>query len=180
LAAKRVVEVAWVSKNAELESVIYAQDQKIAKLVKAYANLRLQKESMTAGYRRLSKKHKELGVKATQEKAEIAEAHVAELAEVRDELAKETEGYMDYRLNVRHRLRDLHEMLATSFGEVKARCLPFPTRNTSIEELIGWVMEEVKVEPGTVWQLNDNFIVLAIEGALNMLHGSSCQERVAS
>jgi Glu-tRNA(Gln) amidotransferase subunit E-like FAD-binding protein len=50
LAAKRAVEVAWVSKNAELESVIYAQDQKIAKLIKAYANLRLQKESMAAGY----------------------------------------------------------------------------------------------------------------------------------
>jgi hypothetical protein len=30
--------------------------------------------------------------------------------------------------------------------------------------------------PGMVWQLNDNFVVLAIEGVLNMLHSSGCQE----
>jgi hypothetical protein len=30
--------------------------------------------------------------------------------------------------------------------------------------------------PGTVWQLNDNFVVLAIEGVLNMLCSTGCQE----
>jgi hypothetical protein len=29
---------------------------------------------------------------------------------------------------------------------------------------------------GVVWQLNDNFVVLAIEGLLNMLHSSGYQE----
>jgi hypothetical protein len=29
---------------------------------------------------------------------------------------------------------------------------------------------------GTVWKLNDNFIILAIEGVLNMLHGVGYQE----
>jgi hypothetical protein len=30
--------------------------------------------------------------------------------------------------------------------------------------------------PDTVWWLNDNFAILAIEGVLNMLHGEGCQE----
>jgi hypothetical protein len=30
--------------------------------------------------------------------------------------------------------------------------------------------------PRVVWQLNDNFVVLAIEGVLNMLHNSGCLE----
>jgi hypothetical protein len=69
------------------------------------------------------------------------------------------------RLNIRHRLRNLHEVLVASFGEVNAQCLPFPTRNAPIENFIDWLEEEVKAIPGTVWQLNDNFIVLAIEDA---------------
>jgi phage host-nuclease inhibitor protein Gam len=138
--------------------------------------LKLKKENVIAGYQRLSEKHKELGEKAEQEKAEIAEAHTVELAEVRDELAKETQGYMDYCLYVRQCLRDLHEMLAASFGEVMVQWLPFLTRNASVEELINWVAEEVKAVPRTVLQLNDNFIMLAIEGVLNMLHGTNCQE----
>jgi hypothetical protein len=28
----------------------------------------------------------------------------------------------------------------------------------------------------TVWQLNDNFVVLAIKGVLNMLNNEGCQE----
>jgi hypothetical protein len=28
----------------------------------------------------------------------------------------------------------------------------------------------VKVVSGVIWQLSDNFVVLAIEGVLNMLH----------
>jgi hypothetical protein len=28
----------------------------------------------------------------------------------------------------------------------------------------------------TVWQLNDNFVILAIEGVLNMLNDEGCQE----
>jgi hypothetical protein len=32
--------------------------------------------------------------------------------------------------------------------------------------------------PSTVWQLNDNFIILSVEGVLNMLNGEGCQELV--
>jgi hypothetical protein len=30
--------------------------------------------------------------------------------------------------------------------------------------------------PGVIWQLSDNFVVLAIEGVLNMLHSFGYQE----
>jgi hypothetical protein len=97
----------------------------------AFANLKLEKDNVITGYRRLSDKHNELGERATREKAETTDAYAAELAEFRDELAKETQGYTDYHLNVRHCLRDLHERLDASFGEVKAWCLPFPTLECS-------------------------------------------------
>jgi hypothetical protein len=38
------------------------------------------------------------------------------VARVQEELDQETQGYTDYRLNVRGRLRHLHEVVA--FGEV--------------------------------------------------------------
>jgi hypothetical protein len=34
----------------------------------------------------------------------------------------------------------------------------------------------VKIVPDTVWQLNDNFTILAIEGILSMLNHEGCQE----
>jgi hypothetical protein len=34
----------------------------------------------------------------------------------------------------------------------------------------------VKVVPDIVWRLNDNFVVLGIEGVLSMLNGEGCQE----
>jgi hypothetical protein len=71
---------------------------------------------------------------------------------------------MDYLLNVRHCLHNLHEVLVASFREVRAWCLPFPTRNAPIENYIDWFEEEVRVVSGIVWQLNDNFVILAIEG----------------
>jgi hypothetical protein len=42
--------------------------------------------------------------------------------------------------------------------------------------LIDWVGEELKVMSDTMWQLNDNFVVLSIEGVLNMLLGAGCQD----
>jgi hypothetical protein len=62
------------------------------------------------------------------------------------------------------------------FGEVKAHCLPFLARNAKVEELIDWVVGEVKTMLATVWQLNDNFIILAVEGILNMLNDAGCRE----
>jgi hypothetical protein len=45
-----------------------------------------------------------------------------------------------------------------------------------VEEMTDWVAGEVKTVPDTVWQLNDNFAILAIEGVLNMLNSEGCQE----
>jgi hypothetical protein len=80
-------------------------------------------------------------------------------------LDQETQDYTDYRLDVRHYLR-----------QVRAWCLPFPTKSAKVEELIDWVAGEVKNVSDTVWQLNDNFAISAIEGVLNMLNDEGCQE----
>jgi hypothetical protein len=67
-------------------------------------------------------------------------------------------------------------VVTSSFGEVKVECFPFPTWNAKVKELIDWVGGEVKTGPDTMWQLNDNFVVLAIKGVLKMLNGIGCQE----
>jgi hypothetical protein len=67
-------------------------------------------------------------------------------------------------------------VLTASLGEVGAHCVPFPAKNAPIDDYIGWFEEEVKAVSGVVWQLNDNFVVLTIEGVLNMFHSSGCQE----
>jgi hypothetical protein len=102
--------------------------------------------------------------------------HASQIAELEGELAKEVQDYTDYHLWVRHRFHMLHEVLEALLGDVRVRCLPFPAKNAPVVDYINWFEEEVKAVPGMVWQLNDNFVVLAIEGVLNMLHSSSCQE----
>jgi hypothetical protein len=62
------------------------------------------------------------------------------------------------------------------FDEVRVRWLPFKAKSAKVEQFIDWVSMEVKIVPDTVWQLNDNFIILAIEGILNMLNNEGCQE----
>jgi hypothetical protein len=104
------------------------------------------------------------------------EAHAVEIAKLHVDLDLETHSYTEYRQNVRCRLHRLHEAVASSFEEVKAQCLPFPNKGVKVEEMIDWVVEEVKVIPDTVWRLNDNFIVQGIEGVLSMLNGEGCQE----
>jgi hypothetical protein len=54
--------------------------------------------------------------------------------------------------------------------------LPIPTQNVKVEQLIDWVAWEVKTVPATVWQLNDNFVILALEGILDMLNNAGCKE----
>jgi hypothetical protein len=46
--------------------------------------------------------------------------------------------------------------------------------------MIDWVAREVQTVLNTIWQLNDNFAILAIEGVLNMLNNEGCQEFVTS
>jgi hypothetical protein len=98
------------------------------------------------------------------------------VAKFRDDLALETYSYTKYHQNVHSRLHDLHKTLASSDDEVKAQCMPFPNIGVIVEKMIDWVGEEIKAVPDTVWWLNNNFAILAIEGVLSMLHGEGCQE----
>jgi phage shock protein A len=136
-------ESARVAKSAELEVLAKSQAEKIAQLEKACADLKQEKESVTAGYWRLSEKHKTFTEKIEQEKTNLAEAHTAEVAKIQEELNEETRNYIDYCLNVRHHLRELHEVVASLFEEAKEQCLPVPARGMKVEEMIDWVAGEV-------------------------------------
>lgn len=55
-------------------------------------NLKLEKENVTTGYRRLASKYKKLEAKVNvleREKTDIAEVNVGELNEIEEKLAKE-------------------------------------------------------------------------------------------
>jgi predicted nucleic acid-binding Zn-ribbon protein len=133
--------------------------------------LKHEKDNVTTGYRRLQAKHDAFTEKAEQEQTKLAKAHAAELAKLRGDLDLETHSYTEYHQTMRHRLHELHETIASSFDEVKVQCLPLPDKGVKVEEMIDWVVGEVKAVSNTVWRLNENFVVLGIEGILNMLNG---------
>jgi hypothetical protein len=45
-----------------------------------------------------------------------------------------------------------------------------------VEEMIRWVVGDVKAVSDTIWLLNNNFAILGIESVLSMLNGVGCQE----
>jgi hypothetical protein len=96
-------------------------------------------------------KHKSLTKRAKHEKTKLAVAHAAEVTKLRANLDLETRSYTEYCQTIRHQLRDLHEVVASSFEEVKVQCLPLPDKGTKVEEMIYWVVGEVKAIPDTVW-----------------------------
>jgi uncharacterized coiled-coil protein SlyX len=65
LAARKAAKTVHANKIAELESETAAQAKRIAELEEAYASLKLEKENMIAGYRRLADKYKRLEEKLT-------------------------------------------------------------------------------------------------------------------
>jgi hypothetical protein len=77
---------------------------------------------------------------------------------------------------VHYSLCELHEIVALSFAEVQVQCLSFFDKGVKVEEMIDWILGEVKAVLDTVWRLNDNFAILGIEGVLNMLNNQGCQE----
>jgi hypothetical protein len=173
---KRATELAQVAKIAELEVVTRPQADKITDLEATCADLKREEYKVTDGYWMLAEKHKALAKKAEQEKMKLAEAHVSELNKLHEDFDLEICSYTKYHQNVRCRLHELHEMVASSFDEVKAQCLPFPDKGAKVEEMIDWVVREVRAVPDIIWQLNDNFAVLGIEGVLIMLDGEGCRE----
>jgi hypothetical protein len=173
---KRATESAQVAKSAELEVLVRSQAEEITELKMAYVDLKREKDNVTIGYRRLVAKHNAFMEKVKQEKTKLVEAHAVDLAKLHGDLDLETRTYTEYCQTVHHRLRELHETVASSFDEVKAKCLPFPDKGVKVEEMIDWVVREVKAVSDTIWHLNDNFVVLAIEGVLNMLNDEVCQD----
>jgi hypothetical protein len=155
---------------------VRSQGEKIAEPKTAYTDLKHEKENVTTSYRRLAAKHDAFVEKVEQEKAKLTGAHTTNVAKLHGDLDLETRSYTEYHQTMRRQLCELHEIVASSFDEVQAQCLPFPDKCVKVVEMIDRVLGEVKALPDTIWRLNDNFIVLGIEGVLNMLNGEGCQE----
>jgi hypothetical protein len=173
---KRVAKSTQVVKIAELEVVARSQADRIVELKPTCTNFKCEKDKVTYAYRRLPEKHKSLAEKAKHDKTKLAEAHTTELTKHHAYLDLETRSYTEYRQNVRRQLHELHKAVALSFEEVKVQCLPFPDKGAKVEEVIDWIVREVKVVPDTIWRLNDNFAILGTKGVLSMLNGEGCQE----
>jgi hypothetical protein len=137
---RMVAESAQMGKIAELEVVARAQADRISEL-----------EVTCADFKHEMEKHKSLAGKAEHDKTKLAEAHAAKITKLHTDLDLETHSYIEYRQNVHHRLRGIHEAVPSSFEEVKAQCLPFPDKSTKVEEMIDWVVEEVKAVLDTIW-----------------------------
>jgi hypothetical protein len=165
-----------VAKIAEVEAVARSQADRIAKLEATCADFKREKDKVIDVYRRFVEKHKSLAERAEHDKTKLAEAHAAEVTKLHANLDLETYSYAEYRQNVHHRLHELLEAVASSFEEVKVQCLPFLDKGMKVEEMIDWVVGEVKAVPDTAWQLNDNFTILGIEGVLSILNGEVYQE----
>jgi hypothetical protein len=65
---------------------------------------------------------------------------------------------------VHYWLCKLHEIVALSFAEVQVQCLSFFDKGVKVEEMIDWILGEVKAVLDTVWWLNDNFAILGYQG----------------
>jgi hypothetical protein len=132
-----------VVKIAELEVVARSQANRIIELEEPCADFKCEKDKVIDGYRRLAEKHKST--------TKLVEAHAVELTKLHVDLDLETRNYTEYLQNMRRRLRELHEIVASSFDEVKVQCLPFPNKGAKVEEMIDWVFGEVKAVSDTIW-----------------------------
>jgi uncharacterized coiled-coil protein SlyX len=97
---RRVVESGQVGKIAELEQVARSQADKIAELEATCADFRREKDKVTDGYRRLAEKHKSLTERAEHEKAKLAEAHAAEVTQLREDLDLEARSDIELKNQV--------------------------------------------------------------------------------
>jgi hypothetical protein len=100
------------------------------------STLNVKKDKVTDCYRRLAEKHKSLAEKSEHDKTKLVEAHADGLTNLRADFDLETHSYTEYHQNVRRRLCELHEVVGSSFEEVKAQGLPFPDKGVKEEEMI--------------------------------------------
>jgi hypothetical protein len=131
--------------------VARSQADRIAELEATCAYFKCEKDKVTNDYRRFADKHKLPAEKAEHDKTKVAETNAAKLTKLYADLDLENHSYTEYRQTMRRRCHEFHQPVASSFEEVKVHCLPFPDKSVKLEEMIDWVVREVKAVPDTVW-----------------------------
>jgi hypothetical protein len=97
--------------------------------------------SLRSGYQKLENEcenHRSITETLKQEKAEAEKTHEAEVSTVR---AK----FHDYHVHHRKKLRDLCFIQEKVVNEFDASCLPYLGKGSTIDDIIGWLDEEIKV-----------------------------------
>jgi hypothetical protein len=72
------------------------------------------------------------------------------------------------------KLHDLCFNLKKVVNEFGASSLPYPRKDNTISDIIGWFDEEMKALPATFMKVNKIFACYAIIGVLQMLYDSGC------
>jgi hypothetical protein len=129
--------------NTELRAKLEQTRLKIAKIEEHQNSLR-------SGYTKLEDECEVLRHAAESLKREKAETETAHETEVTTAHVK----FHDYCVRHRRKLRDLRFHLEKAVNEFGAGCLPYPGKNSTISDIIGWSDNEIKALPATVVKAN--------------------------
>jgi hypothetical protein len=83
--------------------------------------------------------------------------------------------FQDYHVHHCKKLCDLQFNLEKVVSEFGAGCLPYPGKNSTISNIIGWFDNELKALSATIVKANKNFVCYAIVAILRMLYHNSCE-----
>jgi uncharacterized ubiquitin-like protein YukD len=97
-----------------------------------------------------------------QEKTKIAVDSEAQL------VASEKK-FCDYQISQRKKLHDLRMELEHAMNEIGVRCLPYPSKGSTIGAFTAWFTQEIQALPDAIAKANKNFLVYCLIGALKML-----------
>jgi hypothetical protein len=149
--------------NAELRVEVKQTHLKIAEAEE-------HQNSLHSGYSRLEDEGEGLRNATETLNREKVEAEVAHEVEVTGIHTK----FQDYRVHHLKKLRGLRLNLEKAVAEFGAKCLPYPGKNSTIGNIIGWFDNEIKALPGIIAKANTNFVCYAVVGVLGMLYDNGC------
>jgi hypothetical protein len=91
------------------------------------------------------------------------------IADCDKKLAAEEARFWEYQIVHRKKLHELRAKLEQSMNDIGARCLPYPEKGSSINEIMMWFTKEIDALPDVITKANKIFLVYCLVGVLKML-----------
>jgi hypothetical protein len=135
-----------------------------------FAETEDRRNSLSLGYAKLEKECESLHNAAEtlrQEKTEAVATRETEVTAIRTR-------FQNYRVCHRKKLCDFQINLGKAVNEFGVRCIPYPEKNSTIGEVVGWFDKEINVLPAAIAKVNKNFVCYVVAGVLWMLHENGC------